>query len=254
MKFETLGLYLEIVIQEEHMVTTAFILGLLGSLHCLGMCGPIAFMLPLDRNSKPRKLFQLSLYHFGRLFAYALMGLTFGFVGTSLQLFGIQQKFSVGIGILMILLVLVPSRYFGKLSLTKPLYGLVGKVKSRLGKALKKRTPDTFLTIGLLNGFLPCGLVYMALFGAIAMGNMWQGSFYMFLFGLGTIPLMTSAVYASSLFGAKVKQRIRKLVPVFVVVIGFMFIVRGLGLGIPYLSPKAVTPEMVSADVECHEP
>lgn len=235
------------------MVFTALVLGLLGSLHCLGMCGPIAFMLPLDRNSQSRKLFQLSLYHLGRLTAYALMGLAFGFVGKGLQLFGVQQKLSIGIGVLMILLVLVPSRYFAKFSLTKPLYALVGKVKSRLGTALKKRTPDTFLTIGFLNGFLPCGLVYVALFGAIAMGNPWQGSAYMLLFGLGTVPLMTSAVYASGFFGPKIKNGIRRLVPVFVVIIGVLFIVRGLGLGIPYMSPKP-TPKMASAAMECHQP
>jgi len=236
------------------MVLTALILGLLGSLHCLGMCGPIAFMLPLDRESQFQKLFQLSLYHLGRLLSYALMGLAFGMVGKGLQLFGIQQKLSIGMGILMILLVLLPARYFGKVSITKPLYALVGKVKSRLGNELKKRTPDTFLTIGLLNGFLPCGLVYMALFGAIAMGNPGLGSLYMFLFGLGTLPLMTAVVYMGSFFGTNMKSRIRRWIPVFVMIIGVLFIIRGLGLGIPYVSPKPVTPEMVSADMECHRP
>ncbi len=236
------------------MVFSALILGFLGSLHCLGMCGPIAFMLPLDRNDHWNKGLQLSIYHLGRLLSYTLLGLSFGFVGKGLQLFGVQQKLSIGIGILMILLVLVPSKYSAKISLTKPIYILMGKVKSKLGKALKKRTPDTFLTIGFLNGFLPCGLVYVALFGAIAMGSPLQGSFYMFLFGVGTIPLMTSVVYASGFFGQRIKAQIRRLVPVFVVIIGVLFIVRGMGLGIPYVSPKAVTPKMVSADVECHEP
>lgn len=236
------------------MVFSALVLGFLGSLHCLGMCGPIAFMLPLDRNNQWRKGLQLSIYHLGRLISYALLGLSFGFVGKGLHLFGVQQKLSIGIGVLMILLVLVPSRYFGKISLTKPVYNFIGKVKSKLGEALKKQTPDTFLTIGFLNGFLPCGLVYVALFGAIAMGNPLQGSFYMFLFGLGTVPLMTSVVYASGLFGQKAKVKIRRLVPVFVVIIGILFIVRGMGLGIPYVSPKSIAPEMVSADMECHQP
>lgn len=236
------------------MLLSALVLGVLGSLHCLGMCGPIAFMLPLDRYSSFLKSFQLSLYHLGRLFSYALMGLAFGLVGKGLQLFGLQQKLSMGIGILMILVVLVPSKHFGRMSLTRPLYTLVGKVKSRLGTLLKKRTPDTFLTIGFLNGFLPCGLVYIALFGSVAQGNAMHGSLYMFLFGLGTVPLMTSAVYASGLFGTKIKKGLRKLVPVFVVIVGVMFILRGLGLGIPYVSPKAIAPKMASADIECHQP
>ncbi len=236
------------------MLLSALALGFLGSLHCLGMCGPIAFMLPLDRKNKQRKLFQLFVYHFGRLVSYGLLGLAFGFVGKGLQLFGVQQKLSIAIGAIMILLVLVPSRLLKGFHPTKPIYGLLNSIKSRLGEALKKRTPDTFLTIGFLNGFLPCGLVYVALFGAIALGSPIQGTLYMVLFGIGTIPLMTSAVFASGLFGIKAKSKIKKLVPVFVVVIGFMFIVRGLGLGIPYLSPKPVTQEMVSTDLECHQP
>lgn len=235
------------------MVTSALVLGLLGSLHCLGMCGPIAFMLPLDKRSSTKKIFQLSLYHLGRIFSYGLMGLAFGLVGKGLQLFGFQQKLSIVIGVVMILLVLVPSRYISKFSIAKPVYGIIGKVKARLGNELKKRTPDTFLTIGVLNGFLPCGLVYMALLGAIAMGNALSGSLYMALFGLGTIPLMTTAVYFSSFFTPKTKTKFRKLVPVFVVLVGVLFIIRGMGLGIPYLSPAAPSAvEMASSTIECH--
>ena len=235
------------------MLLSALVLGLLGSLHCLGMCGPIAFMLPLDRQNNTKKLFQLSLYHLGRIMAYSLMGLAFGLVGKGFYLFGIQQKISVVIGAIMIVLVLVPSRKLNKFSLAKPIYKLINKVKQRLGQELKKRTPDTFLTIGFLNGFLPCGLVYMALLGAIAMANIGEGALYMALFGLGTVPLMTSIVYFSSLFGKKAKMKIQKLIPAFVVIIGLLFILRGLGLGIPYISPEAPNQiEMVSGEIECH--
>ncbi|WP_343487240.1 sulfite exporter TauE/SafE family protein [Allomuricauda sp. d1] len=236
------------------MLLSAIVLGFLGSLHCLGMCGPIAFMLPVDRNSTSKKLSQLFIYHFGRILSYSLMGLVFGLVGKGLYLFGMQQKLSIIIGAIMILLVLVPNRHFKKYSIAKPMYRLLAKIKSQLGAALKKRTPDTFLTIGFLNGFLPCGLVYMALLGAIALGNPWQGSLYMALFGLGTIPLMTSAVYFGGLLKTPIKAKVRKLVPVFVAVIGALFILRGLGLGIPYMSPKAVSTGSVTAEIECHQP
>jgi sulfite exporter TauE/SafE len=126
-------------------------------------------------------------------------------------------------------------------------------VKSALGKELKKKSPDTFLTIGFLNGFLPCGLVYMAIFGAIASGNALQGSLYMAFFGLGTVPLMTSAIYLGNFLNAQVRQRIRRAIPVFVVLIGCLFIVRGLGLGIPYISPEPIV-ETVGSNVECHQP
>lgn len=236
------------------MLWSALALGFLGSLHCLGMCGPIVFMLPLDRVNNGKKLLQLGLYHFGRLLAYALLGLTFGYVGKGLQLFGLQQKLSIAIGLVMIAVVLVPSKYFSGIGLTKPLYKAIGKVKAKLGKELKKQTPDTFLTIGFLNGFLPCGLVYMALFGAIAMANPWQGGAYMVFFALGTMPLMTTAVYIGNFFTAQNRAKVRKLIPVFVVLIGVLFIVRGMGLGIPYVSPKTVQTKVIDAQVECHQP
>ncbi len=233
------------------MLVTAFILGLLGSFHCLGMCGPIAFMLPVNKSNSIQKFYQISLYHFGRLLAYSIIGLFFGLIGKSLHLFGLQQGLSIAIGVLMILMVLIPSSILLKYSFSKPIYKIISKVKNALGKELKKKTPDTFLTIGFLNGFLPCGLVYMAVFGAIATGHMLDSSFYMLLFGLGTIPLMTIAVYAGNLLNGKVRQHVQKAIPVFIIIIGLLFIVRGLGLGIPYVSPKPVT-EIVSADFECH--
>lgn len=233
------------------MLLTAFILGLLGSFHCIGMCGPIAFMLPVSRENPVLKFFQILLYHTGRLFAYSSIGLAFGIAGKSLNLFGLQQQLSIGIGILMILVILMPSAKFQKYNFSAPLYKIIGRVKSSLGSALKKKTPDTFFTIGFLNGFLPCGLVYMAVFGAIASGSILSGSLYMLLFGLGTIPLMTSAVYFGNILSTEARHRIRKLIPVFVVLIGMLFILRGMGLGIPYVSPAPAT-ELVSAGATCH--
>lgn len=235
------------------MLMSAIILGLLGSFHCLGMCGPIAFMLPVDSENNNKKLLQVSIYHFGRLLAYAVIGLVFGLLGKGFGFFGWQQQLSIAIGILMILMVLLPYKTVAKYNFSRPLFGLVSKVKSALGKELKRKSPDTFLTIGFLNGLLPCGLVYMAVFAAIAMGGIWQGSLYMVLFGLGTVPLMTGAVYLGNFLSNTARQKIRKLIPVFVIVIGLLFIVRGMGLGIPYLSPN-VSPatELVDGGIECH--
>lgn len=233
------------------MLWSALIFGLLGSFHCVGMCGPIAFMLPVDRSNSFRKVSQILIYHFGRLLAYSIIGLFFGLIGKSLYIFGLQQQLSIAIGAIMILVVLIPVQTFNKYNFSKPIYRLISKVKSALGSALKKKTPDTFLTIGFLNGFLPCGLVYMAVFASITMQNAVQGSLYMALFGLGTIPLMTTAIYLGKFLNSTIKQRIQKAVPVFVVFIGVLFILRGLGLGIPYISPSPII-EMASSTVECH--
>lgn len=233
------------------MLVSAFIFGILGSFHCVGMCGPIAFMLPISRDNPLKKFLQIFLYHFGRLFAYSLIGLAFGMVGKSLYLFGMQQQLSITAGILMIAVIIIPSKLFGKYNFSKPLYRMIGKIKSSLGAALKKKTPDTFFTIGFLNGFLPCGLVYMAVFGAIASGDIFQGSLYMVFFGLGTIPLMTTAIYFSGLLNGVLRKKVQRFIPVFVVLVGILFILRGMGLDIPYLSPAPVT-EMVTASISCH--
>ncbi|MGJ8739101.1 sulfite exporter TauE/SafE family protein [Zobellia laminariae] len=233
------------------MILSAVILGLMGSLHCVGMCGPIAFMLPVDHSNNVKKFGQIFIYHFGRLMAYGIIGLVFGLLGKGLSIFGAQQKLSIAIGVLMILIVLIPYKTFSKYNLSKPIYKVISKIKNQLGKELKKKSPDTFLTIGFLNGFLPCGLVYMALFGAVAMGNALQGSLYMMLFGLGTLPLMTAAIYFSNLLKGGIRQKVQKAIPVFVVIIGLLFILRGLGLGIPYVSPAPVT-QIASSAIECH--
>ncbi len=232
------------------MIISAFILGLLGSFHCVGMCGPIAFMLPVDRTNPYKKASQIAIYHFGRLLAYSIIGLVFGLVGKGLYIFGLQQQLSIFIGVLMIVVILIPYQTFNKYNFSKPVYKIISKVKSALGSALKKKTSDTFLTIGFLNGFLPCGLVYMAVFAAIGTGSTLQGSFYMLLFGLGTVPLMTTAIYFSHLLKGNIRQRIQKAIPVFVVLIGVLFILRGLGLDIPYLSPSPIH-DIANAAMNC---
>ncbi|TXE10011.1 sulfite exporter TauE/SafE family protein [Seonamhaeicola algicola] len=233
------------------MLAAAFVLGILGSFHCIGMCGPIAFMLPVDRTSALKKTLQITAYHFGRLLAYSLIGLLFGLVGKSFYLFGFQQQISIIIGIVMIVIVLIPQQKLNNFGITKPIYKVIAKLKGALGASLKKKSADTFLTIGFLNGFLPCGLVYMAVFGAISGGNALNGSLYMLVFGVGTIPLMTTVIYASNFFKGNIRQKIQKAIPVFVVIIGALFILRGLGLGIPYLSPAPVY-DVVNSSIDCH--
>lgn len=235
------------------MLLSALIFGLLGSFHCVGMCGPIAFLLPLDRGNKAKRILQIISYHLGRLFTYSLLGLVFGIIGKSLNLFGFQQQLSIIIGVFMILSILIPTAYFNLNKLSKPIYKFVGKIKNTIGLELKKKKPSTFFTLGFFNGLLPCGLVYMAIFGALATGSALNGSVYMAIFGIGTIPLMTTAIYLGNLLSGKANQCIVKLIPAFVILIGILFILRGLNLDIPYVSPsKMVTIEVISSQHSCH--
>ncbi len=125
------------------MLVSALILGLLGSLHCVGMCGPIAFMLPVDRSNSFKKVSQIAIYHFGRLLAYSIIGLVFGLLGKSFYLFGVQQQLSIVIGILMIVIIILPYKTISKYNLSKPLYKLISKLKScsKRARAAPSSTP-----------------------------------------------------------------------------------------------------------------
>ncbi len=223
------------------MLFTGFIFGLISSLHCIGMCGPIAMMLPVDHNNPTRKALQVMTYHIGRLTAYALLGLAFGMLGKGLYLAGLQQQVSIGVGIMMIVIALVPERIFAKYNFSKPVYKLISNLKSILGKQFKKKSFDALFTIGFLNGLLPCGLVYAALFGAIAMQNVALGMTYMILYGLGTVPMLSLIVYTSGLLSMPMRNKLQKGIPVVMVCLGVLFIIRGMGLGIPFLSPTDVS-------------
>lgn len=220
------------------MLFSALILGLLSSLHCIGMCGPIAMMLPLDRTNEAKRVLQLLLYHIGRLFSYGMLGAFFGIAGKVLSLAGIQQQLSIIAGIAIIIIVMIPENKFAQYNFSKPVYRIISKIKTGLGSRLKQRNNKTFFMIGLLNGLLPCGLVYAALFGAIAMQDVSYGVLYMILYGIGTIPLMSIVVFAGGMFTPKQRNTLNKLVPYAMVFMGMLFIVRGLGLGIPYISPS----------------
>lgn len=233
------------------MFLTALLLGFFGSFHCIGMCGPIAFMLPVDRKNQTKQFFQIISYHFGRITTYSFIGVVFGMLGKGFELFEFQQHLSIATGILMILLILFPS-ILQKLKITKSIASIILKVKNILGEELKNKRKDTFFTIGFLNGFLPCGLVYMGILGSIATHNPIKGSFYMILFGLGTIPLMSAVVYFGNFSKGILRKRIQQLIPVLVLFIGVLFILRGLGLNIPYVSPSAVVSNLVENTQGCH--
>ena len=233
------------------MLYSAFLFGLISSLHCIGMCGPIAMMLPVDRNNPAKKVTQILIYHLGRITAYATIGFVFGLLGKSFYLAGIQQQLSIFIGIMMILIVLIPQKLFSKYNFSKPIFKIISNIKTALGNQFKNKSYKSLFTIGLLNGFLPCGMVYVALFGAIAMQSPVYGSFYMILFGLGTIPLMSSVVYMNSFLSISTRNKIQKAIPMFAIGIGCLFILRGLGLGIPYVSPSNMSL-FVQANADCH--
>lgn len=220
------------------MVFAGLILGLLGSLHCIGMCGPIAMLLPVSKTNTIKKHIQILLYHLGRIVAYSLLGVVFGLVGKGLSLTGLQQQLSIAIGVIMIVLVIFPKMSHAFTLKVSPISKILNGVKKKMGLYLKKESYYAIFTIGFFNGFLPCGMVYMALVGAIAMPSLPEATLYMALYGLGTIPLLSTLLYIKDAFSATFRSNLQKVIPLFVVALGVLFIIRGLGLGIPYLSPE----------------
>lgn len=216
---------------------SALLLGLAGSLHCAGMCGPIVVALPLHGNTVPQKIYGGTLYNLGRTLTYGVMGALFGLLGQGMQMIGFQQKISVIMGALMIISVLFPALFKNQYSMNKSIFSFVGKLKKTIGQMFSIRSFSSLFFIGLLNGLLPCGLVYMAIAGAIGTGGVATGTLYMILFGLGTIPMMLTIALAGNILSQAIRRKINKLIPALVVLVGLLFIVHGLSLGIPYLSP-----------------
>lgn len=210
----------------------AFMIGLLGSVHCVGMCGPLAFAIPTTQPGWMYLVGNKLIYQLGRIFSYCILGVIMGLVGRQLWLAGIQQGVSIASGILILLAAC--SRLFkfstgtGSTFLLKPFHQL-------FGYALKHRA--NHLIIGIINGFLPCGFVYLALAGAVNTGNTGAAVSYMFWYGLGTLPLMFLAGISTGFTTAIFRRKINRVVPYFMICLGLWFVLRGLELNIPYLSP-----------------
>jgi len=229
------------------MLWTALLLGFLGSFHCVGMCGPIALAVGGKGNLSYFR--HKMLYNLGRSFTYALLGLVVGSIGFSLSLAGIQQGFSIAMG----LIILIFSLSYKKADqfLTIPaLSGVVIWVKRKLNHFLKAGGNSAFFGTGLANGLLPCGMVYMALVAALGLQSPFLGVAYMFFFGIGTIPMLLVLMYSGTLISIGARQRFQKAIPYLGAIIGIIFIFRGLGLGIHGFSPNLQVFNYGSQQVE----
>jgi sulfite exporter TauE/SafE len=232
------------------LLISAFALGLFSSFHCVGMCGAIAFSLPVKHLPTSKKIAGIFLYNIGRVTTYSTIGFLFGLIGSRLYIAGLQQWFSIIAGIVIILAVL---QYVFK----KPLMHLPGFNKVQLaiqavvGKFLRAKNLSELFLLGMANGLLPCGLVYFALLGAVATGSILNAVVFMALFGLGTLPAMFLFAYFGVSISISVRNGMKKAVPYFLTIMGMLLILRGMGLDIPYVSP--VLPHASHAEaVICH--
>lgn len=225
-------------------------LGLFGSLHCVGMCGPLAMSLPVHHLSRMKRFAALLLYQFGRVVTYASLGLLFGFAGRHIYIAGFQQGFSIGIGILVLVLLIL---YYCYKKNVQPAFMLAfyKKVQGVIIILLRsKKNLFLYLLLGMANGLLPCGMVYVAIAAALTGSTVDQGVLFMAMFGLGTLPAMMAISYFGTSLSFNVRMAMRKAVPYGIALMAVVLILRGMNLGIPFISP--VLQSAPGTAVECH--
>jgi len=211
--------------------------GLVGSLHCIGMCGPIAIALPLGNKSVLNRVTGGVAYNIGRIITYGILGAIFGLLGQGIEMAGLQQWASILLGIAMILSIVAPAVFRGKIKFEQFFFGYAGKMIGSFRKLFAISSIPSLFLIGLLNGLLPCGLVYIAIAGAINTNDLIHGVFYMIIFGIGTIPIMLAIPLLGNMIGNSFRKKYSKVLSGFIIMLGIIFILRGLSLGIPYISP-----------------
>ena len=226
------------------LIIAAFTMGLIGSFHCVGMCGPLALSLPINSDSFWSKFSGALLYNAGRIVTYSMFGFVFGVIGKSFALFGFQQWLSVMLGVIIILFIVLPKHITG-FKKKNFVLNFFEQLRSSLGQLFFKKNSSSLFSIGLLNGLLPCGLVYMAAAGAVATGDIASSIFFMAFFGLGTLPIMWSVTFFGNYVSISIRQKIRKAYPYMMMLMACLLILRGMGLGIPYVSPKVAKGEKV---------
>lgn len=198
--------------------------GIVGSLHCVGMCGPLAMALPIGRLPRPQRGLAVGLYHVSRLTAYAGLGLLMGTVGQGLLLAGLQRPVAIAAGLFLLIWTLVNR---GKLP-GLPVGRATRWVVQPMARFLNSHTLRAFAGLGFLNGLLPCGFVYVALTGAVTAGNAATGAAYMALFGLGTVPALLAVRFVPSLLPATVRRQITLAMPIVTIGLAVLLLARGL--------------------------
>ncbi len=227
----------------------ALAMGAAGSAHCVGMCGPIALAVPAPGPTRAARWRGTLLLNGGRLATYALLGAAIGMLGMGLRLAGLQRTVTLVGGSLLLLSVLMP----GLLSRWSPNGRLalgIGRMRSVLARNLRRTAPEAIFFTGMLNGLLPCGLLYAALLGAAAQASTWHAIAFMAAFGLGTWPALAALRMGRHLITEGPRAWLRKLSPVLISMVAVLMILRGLELGIPYVSPGPVP--VAAAGVVCH--
>lgn len=229
-----------------------FALGLVSSLHCVSMCGPIvlSYSLPLGSKKISSQILAHLAYNFGRILTYSLLGALAGLLGGSVgfigELAGFQNVAAIFAGVLMVvagilMLDLIPNK---RLQRFNPLL-YTSRFLRPLGSRFSSSSVGSKFTLGLILGFLPCGLIYAALLKAISTGTVFAGALTMTAFGLGTAGSLLAIGIFSSALSLKFSRWGSRVAAVSVLLLGIFMVSRGI------MPMAAAQPTTESAVPEC---
>ncbi|MBS1651036.1 MAG: sulfite exporter TauE/SafE family protein [Bacteroidetes bacterium] len=224
------------------LIISAIILGIANSFHCGAMCGPIISILNLKSNYKNASIW---FYHAGRIYTYVLLGMLTGAIGFTIDLTGFSAYLSIISGVLFLITVLV---HFNIFKIQFKSSKVLTYVKLKISNHLYKKTNLSKFITGMFNGLLPCGVLYMALAASLSAGTFAKSGVFMFFFGISTLP---SLFFINEIKNALLKisgVKFQKHLPLIFISISFVLIIRGSGLGIPYVSPKST-----KNNFNCHQ-
>lgn len=207
------------------MFITALVIGFLGSLHCAGMCSPLA--MAVTNMSKPAFINRFT-YNGGRILSYGLQGVVAASIGSIFEFTGIQDALSITLGTLLIVAGFTGMTSINIPILTAGIQRMTTFIKIRLSDFIKRKTKVALIATGMLNGLLPCGLTYMALTFCLTITHPLDGFLYMLVFGLGTLPVMLGLTSVVQLLMTRVNLNFRKLTTITMVVLGVLLITRSL--------------------------
>lgn len=205
-------------------LATAFLTGLISSLHCVSMCGPLVAALPVGRLSNGQRWRAVGIYHTGRIFTYSLLGALAGTMSLGLNLLGWQRPLAVSSGV--VLLVSFVWRKGLPARLRWP--WLNQQTTALFRQGLHQPRQSSFAGLGVLNGLLPCGFTYLALAGTLATNTPLEGASYMLLFGLGTLPALLGVNLVAGWLSLVGRQRLNQVLSIATVVVALLLIGRGL--------------------------
>jgi sulfite exporter TauE/SafE len=211
----------------------------------MGMCGPIAIAIPHKSETKLGVVVDDFAYNIGRVITYTVLGALIGIVGATVSLAGYQEILSVIAGVMLLLVILVPKKYANKLTHFSIVGKLVRKLQKHLQFFLQSKNRSSLFILGLLNGLLPCGLVYVALTASLANADILGSALFMTAFGFGTVPIMFVIFFARDMISLDLRQKLLKIVPYGIAIVAILLILRGMSIGIPYISP--ILPEAVNS-------